>query len=674
MHNTYLFTMAASVVVSTAVTAAAIDDAVVKTSAPVCAQCLQSSSALRKCSRCKSVWYCHVDHQRAHWTAHKLTCTVPVSITEGVKNIKKILSDSKEIITSPAVVTTTKSHFETLYGLQRARMLSFADAATTTKNARSMTEIMLEMSRTWQSMGEPGFAYDCVLTALPEIFHYLCTLHQSENGPFPITELLKYSAELRPICGIPQVYIDAWIEAAKNVHRWDDIKQVAYNMIVPMEKNTTTASTSTPYWYKIMNDVFDLETKSKEKKIVEDDKTETKVPPPKIMNIRPSDPNYEFLQQKALMYKANPTAYVPANCVPFYKTNLYSPPASQPPSLSRPVVPDGDSSYLMNVINGQKLLTVRESGTHGLGLYYKSTNKRSIPAGTFFALERPWIHCHVDPLRCEGCGQLLHALTKMTTTCTLYHATHRPCSTRYCSLTCRDEDQATHMALCNNTAYQQYRADCRRQGKTRSSRFGIWMVRHISWILGTGQTSWLLSPTISTNTTATSTIAPASTLLIDRMFEALLLEKQRSKAGGARANSGQVPYRFLLSIRYHLTSILGKEPGCNAGMFDGHYIVSMISILGRFAYDLKPEMGIGVYLSMSLINHSCVPNTSWTTDMDGPFHNSIALTSLREIAPGEEITISYIPLDAKTSTREERAHHLFQYGFDCDCPACRPSS
>lgn len=37
-----------------------------------CAVC--QAPAKNRCSRCKLVWYCGVDHQRQHWKTHKATC------------------------------------------------------------------------------------------------------------------------------------------------------------------------------------------------------------------------------------------------------------------------------------------------------------------------------------------------------------------------------------------------------------------------------------------------------------------------------------------------------------------------------------------------------------------------------------------------------------------------
>lgn len=39
-----------------------------------CASCGQDSDGLKKCTACKSVWYCNVECQKAHRKAHRKEC------------------------------------------------------------------------------------------------------------------------------------------------------------------------------------------------------------------------------------------------------------------------------------------------------------------------------------------------------------------------------------------------------------------------------------------------------------------------------------------------------------------------------------------------------------------------------------------------------------------------
>ncbi|KAF3910762.1 hypothetical protein ABW20_dc0100574 [Dactylellina cionopaga] len=72
----------------------------------------------------------------------------------------------------------------------------------------------------------------------------------------------------------------------------------------------------------------------------------------------------------------------------------------------------------------------------------------------------------------------------------------------------------------------------------------------------------------------------------------------------------------------------------------------------------------GIYPTISLINHSCLPNTyhCWNSNIEC---ETIHATQL--IKSGEEITIAY----AQNDFSESRKIHLKNaFGFDCDCALC----
>ncbi|KAG8444382.1 hypothetical protein GDO86_009534 [Hymenochirus boettgeri] len=75
------------------------------------------------------------------------------------------------------------------------------------------------------------------------------------------------------------------------------------------------------------------------------------------------------------------------------------------------------------------------------------------------------------------------------------------------------------------------------------------------------------------------------------------------------------------------------------------------------------DIGVGLYPSMSLLNHSCDPNC--VIVFEG---RRLLLRTVKEISKREELTISYI--DVKIPT-EERQNQLFrQYSFTCECHGC----
>ncbi|KAJ3175321.1 SET and MYND domain-containing protein 3 [Geranomyces variabilis] len=75
----------------------------------------------------------------------------------------------------------------------------------------------------------------------------------------------------------------------------------------------------------------------------------------------------------------------------------------------------------------------------------------------------------------------------------------------------------------------------------------------------------------------------------------------------------------------------------------------------------------GTYPLASLLNHSCDPSCALTYD-----GVTLMLYAIRDVAPGEELTIAYQdPFPA----RETRRAHLKQaYGFHCVCARCEPES
>ncbi len=72
----------------------------------------------------------------------------------------------------------------------------------------------------------------------------------------------------------------------------------------------------------------------------------------------------------------------------------------------------------------------------------------------------------------------------------------------------------------------------------------------------------------------------------------------------------------------------------------------------------------GVYPTICLINHCCLPNAhnSWNSDTKWE-----TIHAIRYIKAGEEITISY---DHGGPSDIRRAHLKDAFGFDCDCRLC----
>lgn len=66
----------------------------------------------------------------------------------------------------------------------------------------------------------------------------------------------------------------------------------------------------------------------------------------------------------------------------------------------------------------------------------------------------------------------------------------------------------------------------------------------------------------------------------------------------------------------------------------------------------------------SRINHSCVPNSTKSFNME---RKMFGIRALVNIATGTEITLSYT---SQMAPYEERLCKLAHYDFTCECPAC----
>lgn len=74
-------------------------------------------------------------------------------------------------------------------------------------------------------------------------------------------------------------------------------------------------------------------------------------------------------------------------------------------------------------------------------------------------------------------------------------------------------------------------------------------------------------------------------------------------------------------------------------------------------------VGVGIYHSVSLLNHSCQPNCV------AVFNGTKLMIRVTEnIQPGQELTISYTELLAPSFKRKEELRK--QYFFDCCCIRC----
>ena len=97
---------------------------------------------------------------------------------------------------------------------------------------------------------------------------------------------------------------------------------------------------------------------------------------------------------------------------------------------------------------------------------------------------------------------------------------------------------------------------------------------------------------------------------------------------------------------------------------------NVFAVCGRGARDLGRASFVGV---LHLFNHSCAPNIAFDcVPMNAPSADgaapSFCLVSLREIAAGEELLLSYV--STADEPQERREHLQRYYGFECTCERC----
>eukprot|EP00092_Neocalanus_flemingeri_P068476 GFUD01083701.1.p1 GENE.GFUD01083701.1~~GFUD01083701.1.p1 ORF type:complete len:327 (-),score=99.46 GFUD01083701.1:9-989(-) len=75
-------------------------------------------------------------------------------------------------------------------------------------------------------------------------------------------------------------------------------------------------------------------------------------------------------------------------------------------------------------------------------------------------------------------------------------------------------------------------------------------------------------------------------------------------------------------------------------------------------------------LYLSLLNHSCDPNSFWTGTVNNP--RQLELRAAKDIEEGEEMTVNYILVEGRFSDRPTRQVRLMEgWRFYCKCSLCQ---
>jgi len=103
-------------------------------------------------------------------------------------------------------------------------------------------------------------------------------------------------------------------------------------------------------------------------------------------------------------------------------------------------------------------------------------------------------------------------------------------------------------------------------------------------------------------------------------------------------------------------------PGAIRGVFV-EAIAQLLGVVDTNAHEMLDISGGGLFPIASLMNHSCVENAMFSTS-----GRTMLVSTIRPIAPGEEIVYSYTAFYRPTSDRQAKLRA--QYDFECACPLC----
>ncbi|KAI1503670.1 hypothetical protein F5X99DRAFT_374124 [Biscogniauxia marginata] len=103
-----------------------------------------------------------------------------------------------------------------------------------------------------------------------------------------------------------------------------------------------------------------------------------------------------------------------------------------------------------------------------------------------------------------------------------------------------------------------------------------------------------------------------------------------------------------------------------SGQMGGHKTIDIL-FTNSYQMNVGEHFHYGNFPDASLFNHDCRPNLAFYIDQTLTYHAH----AIRDIEPGEELTVSYLDPFQLRSARQERAQQTL--GFTCICPLCSSS-
>ncbi|KAF9028359.1 SET domain-containing protein [Hymenopellis radicata] len=268
-------------------------------------------------------------------------------------------------------------------------------------------------------------------------------------------------------------------------------------------------------------------------------------------------------------------------------------------------------------------ISVRQLGPlRGKGLVAKTP----ITAGDVLWKEDPWIlapEWNVYDLQQQG-GACAHCSTPLRRT----GIPCEECGLQFCNRLCLNRARdAGHRILC-----------------TQSGRKLLALAREMGWLA------------LHALARATARVLQTRETDVYEAFAVLGLEERFRFQG---ADVGELRSMWVRSFEVYKAAFAGKDLG-DMGTLEG-----FLKGLGRMSLNLEAHGGL--YTLHSHLNHSCEPNISVRHLHQREALARISVIALRDISPGEELTITYVNPEL---TYGERKRALGEWGFVCRCSRC----
>lgn len=99
------------------------------------------------------------------------------------------------------------------------------------------------------------------------------------------------------------------------------------------------------------------------------------------------------------------------------------------------------------------------------------------------------------------------------------------------------------------------------------------------------------------------------------------------------------------------------------------FVLRLHSVWGTNSFASDDPLFQSLYLEVSRLNHSCIPNCAFSHESKGK--NTMTIWSSRDIQPGEELTVAYLDIFKRRLLRQFTT--IRNWGFVCSCAACNPA-